>query len=128
MKTRHYIFFAVIAIVGTIILNSCTQDNDPDTVHFKVTANFTISPATGNTTTEFLFDASNTVIEGEYATVTYDWNFGEGNTLYGGNVQEGHQYNNPGEYVVKLVVKAYKEGNTGSAGDDISKSVIVTQQ
>ncbi len=113
-------------MISLLISTSCKEDEDEST-KLEVIADFTITPASGNTSTEFVFDASSTETCGEREEIEYEWEFGDGATNYNGDVTETHQYDTPGEYTVMLNVKIYRAGNTGSAGDIVEKTLMVTE-
>ena len=109
-----------------LLHSSCKEDEDYDDNTFGVNAQFTIDPETGSTSTTFTFDATPTQTQGDYETITYEWNFGDGTQLINANKTETHQYNSTGQYNVLLVVKIYRSGNSGSAGDEITKTLTVS--
>lgn len=122
---KKYKGLVLVVILMSVIALSCNKD-DEEKDDFKVVANFTISPQTGTTATEFLFDASSTETIGEWVEIEYEWEFGDGATNYNGSVTETHKYDTPGDYTVLLNVKIYKAGNTGSAGDIVEKTLTVS--
>jgi len=65
------------------------------------TAAFTFSPSTISINKEINFDASQSS-DADGQIVSYQWNFGDGNTIIGQVVT--HSYSEPGEYAVSLVV------------------------
>lgn len=126
MKTHNSIVYIVLFVfVMSSLSYSCKNNNDDDDT-FGVIANFTITPSTGTTATDFTFNASNTTTQGEWETITYEWHFGDGEQIINGNEQETHKYALEGNYEIYLLVKIYKPNNTGSAGDDITKTLTVT--
>lgn len=101
--------------LSALLSISCNEEDEPD--EFGVEARLTATPETGTTITEFFFDASATETFGEWETIKYEWEFGDGSTSYQGAETETHQYDQPGEYTVSVNVKIYKKDNQGSAGD-----------
>ena len=101
-------FAALIGILSFIAV-SCDKENLPPV------AAFTIEPATGNTETIFMFDASGTSDpddDTEDLLVIWDW---EGDdhfdTQYATRKKADHKYAKPGTYLVTLVAKDVR-GNT----------------
>ncbi len=85
------------------------------------TADFIVSPSTGNTTTEFSFNASTSSNNAKY----FRWDFnndGNWDTQYTTSKTFTHKYNNHGNYIVKLEVKS-SENLIGQK----TKSVVVTE-
>jgi PKD repeat protein len=82
-----------------------------------ITASFTVSPASGNTTTIFSFNASDS--SSPSGITSYVWDFGDGTTLSGKEVTK--QYSRPATYTVRLTI-------TDSAGRTATttKTVAVT--
>ena len=76
-------------------------------------AEFSVSPAAGDSLTEFFFDASESVGE----ITQYAWNFGDGNTATGQTVS--HIYGTGGVFTVRLTV-------TGPMGFIVSKTRTVS--
>ena len=133
MQTKSYFMrmkrVLVLLMISAVCLflnaSSCTEDDKDTPLKLKVTANFTIVPESGTTSTEFLFDASSSVLEGDYETVDHEWYFGDGESKIDGDVTQKHTYDAPGDYTVKLVIKIYKANQSGSAADEIEKTLTV---
>lgn len=86
-------------------------------------AYFTITPSSGTTSTTFEFDASESkdVEDGFNLQYRWDWeNDGTWDKNYSSQKTQNHQFNNPGNYAVKLEVKDSK-GLT----DILTKDVLV---
>ncbi|MCF8234970.1 MAG: PKD domain-containing protein [Bacteroidales bacterium] len=113
---KRKVLISILILGFFVLLNiSCNEEDKPD--EFGVEARLTAIPETGTTATGFFFDASATETVGEWATIKYEWKFGDGSTNYQGSETETHQYDQPGEYIVSVNVKIYKKNNQGSAGD-----------
>lgn len=112
---KKVLIFVLILGFAALLNISCNDEDEPD--EFGVEARLTATPETGNTATQFFFDASATETVGEWETIKYEWEFGDGSTNYQGGETETHQYDQPGEYTVSVNVKIYKKNNQGSAGD-----------
>ncbi len=122
-KTEYFGFILIILFM-CFITSSCEEEEEKE--EFRAEAYFTINPQSGTTETEFTFDASGTETFGEWETIDYEWEFGDGATNYDGSAIETHKYNEPGEYTVVLNVDIYKAGSTGGASDLYEKNVSVT--
>jgi len=88
------------------------NDNDPPT------AAFTATPGQGEVATIFAFDAS-TSTDPEDDPLTYRWTFGDGAMADG--VQVTHQYAQPGNYIVRLIVR-----DDSNASGNAARTVVVT--
>jgi len=83
-------------------------------------ANFSVSPAAGNTETLFVFDGGNSFdVDGQI--VSYQWNFRDGTTASEAMVQ--HQFPGSGDYNVKLTVTD-DEGATGQTVTTVAVTAV----
>ena len=94
-----------INIIGQGSITACLPDtavvDTNGSSPLRPLAVFTANPYEGNAPFEVSFDASSSIdIDGEI--VSYEWNFGEGNTGMG--MQTTHIFQEHGKYVVRLVV------------------------
>ncbi len=107
MKNLKYI--ALIFTTMTIILTSCSKEDEPDTKNKAPIASFIVNPENGTLTTIFSFDASSSSDENEATSelqVRWDWeNDHEWDTDYSTIKTEQHQYAAAGNYTVVLEVK-----------------------
>ena len=94
-----------INIIGQGSITACLPDtavvDTNGSSPLRPLAVFTANPYEGNAPFEVSFDASSSIdIDGEI--VSYEWNFGDGNT--GTGMQTTHIFQEYGKYVVRLVV------------------------
>jgi hypothetical protein len=82
-------------------------------------ASFLVSPASGDTTTDFLFDAS-TSRDPDGFIVSYAWDFGD--TTAGSGVTVHHSYAVAGTYTVRLTVT----DNGGATGSSTAQVVVLS--
>ncbi len=123
---RKLIFFLLVTGIFLLLnASSCNEDDKDKPVSLKVTAKFTVTPESGTTNTQFLFNASSSELIGDYETVDYEWYFGDNQSIIDGNVTAQHSYASPGTYTVRLVIKIYKANQSGSAADESLGSVTV---
>jgi len=80
-------------------------------------ASFTTSPVAPEPGEQVAFDASGSS-DPDGDSLSYDWDFGDGNSATGQNV--GHTYDSAGDYTVTLTVS---DGNGNSATDSTTLSV-----
>jgi PKD repeat protein len=77
------------------------------------TAGFSISPASGTKSTEFLFNGSDSTGTG----LSYAWDFGDGS--FGSGLTTSHKYGQTGTFVIRLTV-------TDSKGRTATKTMTLT--
>jgi len=80
------------------------------------TAAFTVTPDSGDTGTDFVFDASGSS-DPEESTLTFDWDFGDGDGASGESVTKS--FTNPSTYAVTLTVTD-EYGNMDSVTQEVS--------
>ena len=110
-----------------IFLISCDKSNDEDETPANTApmAAFSVTPASGDTSTIFQFDASSSSDAEDALSLLqfrWDWN-GDGtwDTQYDSNPQAQHTYPDEGNYTIRLEVKD-PGGLTGNASKSISVS------
>lgn len=128
-RTSLFLSIGVIALLGIfLIIYSCKKDegnNNSPSPNTAPVAAFTVSPASGTTQTNFLFDASSSC-DNEDATsvlqVRWDWeNDGEWDTDWSADKDVNHTFFQEGTYSVSLEVK-----DTQGLSDASSQNVQVS--
>jgi PKD repeat protein len=82
--------------------------NTPPVAGFQVTPNSGNVPLTVTVNAVASYDPDGSI-------EAYDWDFGDGTTIAGGNVVENHTYTSSGEFIVKLTVT----DNDGASADTV---------
>ena len=118
---KRHIFFIMLAISVLLIVGSCNKTN----TYTKPTADFTVSPYTGNIQTTFTFNASRSHDNAQSTSnLQYRWDFqndGIWDTQWSTIDTLLHRYQEAGYYTVGLEVQD-KYGLT----DWVSRNLVVT--
>ncbi|MBL8483230.1 MAG: PKD domain-containing protein, partial [Rhodocyclaceae bacterium] len=89
---------------------------DPSNINQLPTAAATVTPGSGTTTTDFVFDGSGSS-DPDGSIASYAWSFGDGSTATG--MTATHRYNSGGNYTVTLTV-------TDNRGSTAQRSITVS--
>jgi uncharacterized protein (TIGR02145 family) len=128
MKKRNILFLCAAVLLSSfmILQFSCKKDKDSDpTSQNGLTARFTVSPTSGTTSTNFVFDASGCTDNQDTISdlqVRWDWeNDCNWDTDWDYDKTAYHQYSNEGTYTAKLEVK-----DTEGLTDQYTKNITVS--
>lgn len=107
MKVNLKLFLILTMVISILVsYNSCTKTS---TTLKPPTVLFTVSPVNGSTSTEFVFDATETVdSQGNNTNLTYKWDFendGFWDTDWQTAKTQTHQYEADGYYTIGLLVE-----------------------
>ena len=112
----------ILLVIIIVIVNiSCKKNIDIQ----KPVAFFNVFPKNGNTVTDFQFDASETIIEGDDRELFYRWDWegdGEWDIQFSKSPETSHKYSLKGTYHPVLEVK-----NSSGMSDSIKIELIVEQ-
>lgn len=131
MKTKTHFSFAIILFLSfsLVLQQGCIKEDEadetPEDSNTAPIASFVISPTTGNTQTNFLFDAYGSSDNEETTSILqirWDWESdGTWDSDWSVNKAVNHSYSQEGSYTVTLAVKDTK-GLEGTA----FKSLVVS--
>ena len=119
----YYINGSIINWDGSLPIDDLSVDHypyqDPIAYHISVIlANFTYFPENPYVYQKVTFDAYSSY-DPEGQIVSYEWNFGDGNSTFIQDPETTHSYAEPGIYTVTLTV-TYDDGLTDTSSIDIT--------
>jgi len=107
----------VLPLILTAIFSGCGGITTPGIPQDSLNAVITANPTSGEAPIEVTLDASESSVAQGNEIVSYEWDFGDGNTREGQIIQHG--FDSPGNYTVELTIS----DNKGAVD---TSSVIIT--